>query len=294
MTAQTALKTALLVVISCAFFAGANACAKAVQLLEAGPALHPVQIAFSRFLFGFLTLLPFVLHRGRGVFRTSIPMKHGVRVVFGAAGVAASFAAVGMMPLADALAIAWTSPIFAMVFAILVLKEQLVPLRWFGAAVGLAGVVVMNQPGAGVFQTGAMIALLSALLVGAEVVTIRVLAQSDKPLTILAINNLAGLVISGLAAIPFMELPSWEQMPYLVGVGSIMVCGQLLFIKAAAMGEANFIAPFYYSTLLYAALFGLLFFDEVPGLHLIVGGGMIVASGLVIAFARPRARGRAT
>lgn len=288
MNTGTALKTALIVVISCAFFAGANACAKGVQLLEGGPELHPVQIAFSRFLFGFLTVLPFALGRGRAVFRTNIPLKHGIRVVFGAAGVAASFAAVGMMPLADALAIAWTSPIFAMGFAILVLKEKLVPVRWLAAAVGLAGVVVMTRPGAGVMQAGAAIALLSAILVGAEVVTIRILAQTDRPLTILVINNLAGLIISGLAALPFLQLPTSEQLPYLVGVGSIMVCGQLLFLKAAAIGEANFIAPFYYSTLLYAALFGLLFFGEVPGLHLLIGGGMIVASGLAIALIRPR------
>jgi drug/metabolite transporter (DMT)-like permease len=114
------------------------------------------------------------------------------------------------------------------------------------------------------------------------------LAQTDRPLTILAINNLAGLIISGLAALPFLQMPTADQIPYLVGVGSIMVCGQLLFLKAAAIGEANFIAPFYYSTLLYAALFGLLFFDEVPGLHLLIGGGMIVTSGLAIAFIRSR------
>lgn len=288
MNTASALKTALLVVVSCAFFAGANACAKGVQLLESGPDLHPVQIAFARFLFGFLTLLPFILRHGHAVFRTSIPLKHGLRVTFGAGGVAASFAAVGMMPLADALAIAWTSPIFAMGFAILVLREKLVPLRWLAAAVGLAGVVVMTRPGSGVFEAGAAIALLSAVLVGAEVVTIRILAQTDRPLTILAINNLAGLIISGLAALPFLEVPTAEQIPYLVGVGSIMVCGQLLFLKAAAVGEANFIAPFYYSTLLYAALFGLLFFGEVPGLHLLIGGGMIVVSGLAIALIRPR------
>ncbi|MEO9899804.1 DMT family transporter [Nisaea sp.] len=215
--------------------------------------------------------------------------KHGLRIVFGAAGVTASFAAVGMMPLADAIAIAWTSPIFAMIFAILFLRESIVPLRWVGAALGLVGVVVMNQPGAGVLQAGALVALLSAVLVGAEVVTIRLLAQSDDPLTILAINNLAGAVISGCAAIPVFQVPDIAQLPYLVGVGSIMVCGQLLFIRAAAMGEASFIAPFYYSTLIYAALFGLLFFGEIPGLNLLAGGALIVASGLVIAFARPRA-----
>lgn len=289
MPAGYAFKTAFLVVVSCAFFAAANACAKGVQILEVGPDLHPLQIAFSRFAFGFLTLLPFILRRGRGVFRTQVPVKHGLRIVFGAAGVTASFAAVGMMPLADAIAIAWTSPIFAMIFAILFLRERVVPLRWVGAALGLVGVVIMNQPGAGALQAGALVALLSAVLVGAEVVTIRLLAQSDDPLTILAINNLAGAVISGCAAIPIFQVPDVAQLPYLVGVGSIMVCGQLLFIRAAAMGEASFIAPFYYSTLIYAAIFGLLFFGEVPGLHLLAGGGLIVASGLVIAFARPRA-----
>ncbi|MEQ8333160.1 DMT family transporter [Nisaea sp.] len=288
MPAGSALKTALLVVVACAFFAGANACAKGVQILDAGPHLHPLQITFARFGFGFLTLLPFILRRGRNVFRTQVPAKHGLRIVLGAAGVTASFAAVGMMPLADALAIAWTSPIFAMLFAILFLHERLVPLRWFGAALGLAGVVIMNHPGAGVLQAGALIALLSAVLVGAEVVTIRLLAQSDKPLTILAINNLSGAVLSGLAAIPVFQMPDPAQLPYLVGVGSIMVCGQLLFIRAAAIGEASFIAPFYYSTLIYAGIFGLLFFGEVPGLHLFAGGGLIVASGLLIALIRPR------
>lgn len=288
MGSGSALKTALLVIFACAFFAGANACAKAVQIIPDGVTLHPLQIAFCRFFFGFLTLAPFLLRRGVAVFRTPIPGRHALRVLFGAGGVSLSFAAVGMMPLADALALAWTSPIFAMIFAILFLRERVVPLRWLGAAIGLGGVLVMNETGAGALQLGALVALASAVLIGAEVVTIRVLAQSDDPLSILAINNLAGLAISGLAAAPFLAVPSLDQVPYLVGVGAIMVCGQLLFLRAAAIGEASFVAPFYYSTLLYAALFGLLFFGEIPGLPLLIGGGMIIASGLIIALAKPK------
>lgn len=282
------IRAVFFVVTACAFFAGANTFAKAAQAMGAGPELHPFQIAFARFGFGFLTLLPFILRSGPSVFRTAIPMRHVLRVVFGAAGVAGSFTAVGLMPLADALAIAWTSPIFAMVFALLFLKERVVAVRWLGAAFGLAGVIVMTQPGAGMLQLGAMGALASAIFTGAEVVVIRTLAITDRPLTVLAINNLVGMIISGIVAAPFLQMPDPSQWPYLIGVGSMMVFGQLLFVRAAALGEANFIAPFYYSTLLYAALFGLLFFGEVPSLHLLIGGGLIVGSGLIIAFARPR------
>ena len=68
-----------------------------------------------------------------------------------------------------------------------------------------------------------------------------------------------------------------------------MVCGQLPFIRAAAISEASFIVPFYYSTLIYAAIFGFLFFAEVSGLSMMVGGGLIAVGGLVIAFSRPSA-----
>lgn len=280
------LRVAFLVVLAFAFVAGANGFAKAVQLLETGPVLHPFQIACARFTFGFLTLLPFALREGRTAFRTTMPFRHALRVLFGLAGVAATFMAVGMMPIADALAIAWAFPLFTMIFAVLFLRERPGPRRWAAAFVGFVGVVVMCQPGAGVLQTGALVALAGAVFMGAEVVVIRTIATIDRPLTILTINNLMGAVFSWLLAAPVLEVPTLTQMPYMVAVGSVMVCGQMLFIRAAALGEANFVAPFSYSTLIYAAIIGWLFFSETPGMHLLWGGGLIVLSGLVIALSR--------
>jgi drug/metabolite transporter (DMT)-like permease len=280
---------ALLVVLACVFFAGSNALGKAVQGALPGPALHPLQITAARFLFAFMALSPFIWWRGRGVWRTAAPWRHAQRVALGAAGVTLLFTALGSLRLADATAIVWSAPLFTLVFAAALMGEAVTARRWAAAGVGFLGVLVMLRPGAGIVEPMALVALLAAICVGAEVATIRVLAARDGALTILALNNAMGAALACLAALPVLVWPSPLQLLGLLGVGVVMVTGQAIFLLAAARAEASVLAPFYYATLLWAAAIGAVAFGEWPDAALLVGATLIVAAGVGVSLPTRRA-----
>lgn len=287
-SAKTSIaKTALLCTLGCGLFAAANACAKAALTMLPGPEMHPLQITAARFLFGALALAPFILRAGPAVLRSAVPLRHVQRIAFGLGGVTAMFFAVEAMPLADATAIGRTAPLFTLLFAALLLKEAVGRMRWLAAGVGFAGVVVVMQPTAASFDPVALVPLLAAFCTGAEVATIRTLALRDRPLTILALNNLGGAALACLAAAFVFVLPSWQQALALVAVGVGMVSGQALIVRGFAASEASVIAPFYYTTIAWAALIGVIVFDEPVTAAMTFGAGLIALAGVFVAIRPP-------
>ncbi len=208
--------------------------------------------------------------------------QHIGRVAMGLGGLICVLWALTALPLADVTAIAFSSPIFTMFFAVLFLGEVVGIRRPIAAAVGFCGVLVMVQPTSESFQILALVALVGAVFTGAEVTFIRALAQRDHPITILLINNGIGTLMALVIAIPVLQWPALHQWPFLIGVGVSMVIGQLIFVRAMARGEANFLAPFYYANLLYAAIYGYFIFGETLNWTNYVGAGLIIASGLYI------------
>ncbi len=281
-------RAAVLVLVACLFFAGMNVLAKAVGL-AGGADLHPLQITFFRYLFGTLTLLPVLAWRGPAVLRTTVGWRHLQRLAFGIGGLTTLFAAIGLMPLAEATAIGWSAPLFAVLLAALFLGEKVDRARWVAAGVGFLGVIVLARPTPAAFQPAALIAVASAVLTAAEVTTMRRLATIDPPLTTTAIVNIGGTVAAGLLALPFLAWPSPAQWPLLAGIGVLAAGGQLIFIRALAMAEASAVVPFYYATLVYAGLAGVFIFGEPASLPLLAGGALIVGAGIYLAIA---SRGR--
>ncbi len=274
-----ALAAAGLTLVACVFFAAANAAAKAVQLDGAIP---PQQVTAARFVFGALTLLPWIVAvRGRGL-ATAVPHLHALRVGFGVAGVLCMFAALAHLPLAEVTAIAWANPLIAMLLAALFLGDRISARRWLWAVVGFAGVLIMLRPSGAAFAVEGLFALGAALFVGAEVATIRALALRDRPLTVLVVANGGGAVAASALALPVLVWPSAWQWPLLAATGIAMVAGQLLFLGAIRLRETSFVAPFYYATLVFAFAFGMVLFGEVPDLWVYVGAGAIVASGIAV------------
>lgn len=286
-------RAALLCVIACAFFASANALGKAAQSIVPGPDLHPLQVTAARFLFALIALLPFIAQRGLGTYRTAIPFRHLQRTLLGVAGVTCIFTAVHAMPLADATAIVWAAPLFTLVFAAWFLREHVGIVRWLAAGIGFAGVAVLMQPTGAAFEPAALIALAAALFTGAEVATIRILARRDATLTVLAINNTLGAVIALLAASFVFVTPSWPQAATLAGVGVVMVTGQAILLKSLAIAEASAMAPFYYATIVWSAVIGVVVFDEILTWRLFLGAVLIALGGIAVAFKRRPALHRA-
>lgn len=280
-----------LMLVGCALVAATTLIAKLLGPAYYGDdALHPLQVTAGRFFFAAMVLVPFLVARPPH-FRRTRWWNHALRVVFGWIGVSCLFAASAQMRLADATAISFLNPIVAMILSIPILGERVGAWRWSAAAVAFAGAVILAQPGSDAFQPIALVALIAAIFLGAEGVLIKPLADCEPPLRILAIANVFGALLALTAAFFVWRWPLPGQWALLAALGTIMVTVQALFIQAMRRGDASFVMPFFYTTLIFASLYDLVIFDELPTRPGWIGAGLIVVGALTIAW-RERIRRR--
>lgn len=286
---QRPLLAVALMLSATAFIAATTLFAKALGSATLGDPLHPVQITSGRFVFAFMGLGIAAL-----ILRLRIERVHwGLhlrRTALGAGGVTLMFAAVAFIPLADATAISFLNPVFAMLFAIPLLGERVGPWRWLAAAMAFAGALILLRPGAGVIQTGALLALGAAMLLGLEIIFIKRLSRVERPFQILLINNMVGLCVIALPAWWVWQVPSGAQWGALVALGLAMACAQTCFLNAVARADTSFVVPFSYATLLFAAAYDGAIFGIWPDAVSLLGAGVIVAGAVLLAWREGRAR----
>lgn len=278
-----------LALVACAFFAGINVLARYLTTLNESP-LHPFQISFGRYVVAVLLLSPWLCFHGRDVLRTGKPASYVLRCSAGVGAGSCIFASVAVMPLAEVTAITYSSPLFVLLLAALLLREKVHAGRWLVTGLGFGGVLLMTAPGASAFQPMALIALLGALFMAGELIALRHITLTDSAATALLLTNVVGLFISGALALLVWRTPDAVECQLLFGIGAVTVTGQALFVYAARLGEASLLAPLLYSTLIYATLFGFFLFDESPSLRSVAGAALIVAAGLGLGWLERRVR----
>ncbi|MDO5658200.1 MAG: DMT family transporter [Paracoccus sp. (in: a-proteobacteria)] len=283
--------TVALMVAATALFASTTLLAKAIGSGALGQPIHPLMVSFGRFVFAALgvalvtaALRPSV---SRPAWRT-----HLARTLCGWGGITLMFAAVAAMPLPDATAIGFLSPVFTMMLAIPLLGERVGPIRWAAAAIALGGAVILLRP-AGAIQPAALLALGAAMAMGLEAIFIKRLTGREKPLQILLVNNAMGAGIACLAVIWVWSQPNPQQWAALIGIGLLMACGQALNLLAMRRDDASFVVPFFYLTLIWAALFDLWVFGVLPDRVSVIGAAVLLAGALLLVW-RDRVRGGVT
>lgn len=290
--AESPALAAVMILVATAFIAGTTLIAKALGTGVLGPALHPFQISFGRFLFAFLAFATaMALLRPR---LTPVhPGLHFGRTIFGWGGVTLMFAAVAHIPLADATAISFLNPVFAMVLAIPLLGERVGRVRWSAAAIALIGALILLRPTPGAFEAAALLALAAAAIMGMELIFMKKLVRREGPFQILLINNSIGLCIAALAAITIWQPLAPVQWAALAALGLLMACAQVFFINAMARADASFVAPFSYATLVFAAAYDFLGFGIAPDAVTVLGAGVILAGAGLLAWREGRLRASA-
>lgn len=268
-------------VAASALIAATTLIAKALGLGAGGEALHPLQISAGQFAFALITLSFFALWL-RPVFAGARWSLHVGRSVCGWAGVTLMFAAAARIPLADATAISFLSPLVTMGLAIAFLGERIGRWRWTAAAISVCGAIVLLRPGTDAFHLAALLALGAALLMGAEAVFIKRLSDTEPPLRILIINNLIGTMIAGTAAAAVWTGVSAQQWLLLAMLGIAMVSAQALFIQALRRTDASFAVPLFYLTLVFAAAYDFALFGQGLATATVIGATLIVAGAVVI------------
>ena len=175
-TRHTPLAAAGFMLLASSLIAGTTLMAKLVGRDVLGAPLHPLQISHGRFMFAFLAISTVVAITRPKIRAPNLPL-HVARSVAGWTGISLLFAAVTFIPLADATAISFLNPVFAMLLAIPLLGERVGPWRWIAAAIALSGAVILIQPGAGSFHPAALLAMAAAAVMGLEITLIKRLAD---------------------------------------------------------------------------------------------------------------------
>jgi len=279
---QPTTQSIVLVLVSVALFALLSLVAKLLGTDTLGPPLHPMQISAARFIVALLFLSTIVLFKP--VSFDHVPWGlHLRRGIAGWCGVTCLFTAAIVMPLADATAISFLSIIVTLGLSVFMLKERAGPRRWGAAIIALIGALLITRPGTSAFQPVALIALLAAVFIGFEIIFIKQLSGREPVLRILIINNMIGAIISA-AVIGFVwQAPTAAQWLLIILIGFLMIGVQATNILAMQRGDASFVAPFWFATPAFAAIYDYLAFSQTIstpsglGIALIISGGIFIS-----------------
>jgi drug/metabolite transporter (DMT)-like permease len=226
--------------------------------------------------------------------RTTRLPAHGRRAAYGLTGMFFVYGAVMLLPLAEATAISFTAPFFAVVLSFLLFKEKVGAYRWGAVAFGFAGVLVLTQPGFGlaggtsVDTLGAVVGLIAAFLVALISFQVQDLNTTEAPWSIVFWFVLFTTPVAALP-MPFVYEP---HEPEVWGIILAMaLCGalaQILLTSSLRFGSAGVILLMDYTALLWATWYGFTVFDRAPPASLWIGAPLIIGAGVLI-FVRERA-----
>ncbi|WP_264656162.1 DMT family transporter [Azospirillum canadense] len=251
-----------------------------------------VEVAWARFAVHFLIAFLLVSIRAPHAIRSQRP---GVQILRSALlGVLTLLAALSyrLLPFVDVAAIANAAPVFVTVLSIPILKERVGWRRWLGVLAGFVGAMLIIGPASLTFQWFILLPLAAALCNALYQIVTRVLRGSDPTMTTFFYTSLAGTVMTS-AALPWNWMtPDPTAVALMVLLGTIGACSHFCLIRAYTAADAATVAPFGYTSLVWAVLYGLLVFGEVPSATTLAGGLVIVGSGLYI-FHREQRKGRA-
>ncbi|MFM2130039.1 MAG: hypothetical protein RL477_1585 [Pseudomonadota bacterium] len=245
--------------------------------------IHSFQVVFFRCLIGAIALVPFIFRAGTNALKTKRPFLLLARTLVGTLGMFCVFYSFQNMPLAEAVAIIFSRPLFAVFLAIPFLGEVVGWRRMLAAFVGFAGILIMVRPGTAAFQPVALVALLGAFTAGAIAIIIKQLSKTESTTTIVIWFAITGAIVSAIPAMTVWVWPTPEQWLWLTAIGVIGIAGQAALTRGFGTGETSFVTPFDYSRLIFATVFGIMVFSEMPDFWKAAGAVVIVGSGYYIA-----------
>ncbi len=252
--------------------------------------LPGIEVAWLRYLVFVVMTVPLLL-RGGGVLRTARPGAQVGRAVAAAASTSLFIVAFGVMPVANATAVGFMAPVVVTAMAALVLREKVGVRRWSAALVGLAGVVVIVQPGGSTFALASLIPLCGSIASASAVIGTR-LVKDDQPETTLLYAALIGFAVVSVVTASVWQTPTWNQVAVGGITGFFATLASLMQVYAYRNAPASLLAPFSYTQLLWAAGLGYFVFGTVPGPAMLVGAAIIAASGIYTGW-REAVRGKA-
>lgn len=241
-------------------------------------------MVFFRNGFGLLALAPLLLRSGVSL-KTEHPRWHVGRALFGVTAMYCFFYALGKLPLADAVLLNYTAPIFTPLVALLWLHER-VPsnVRW-AIGVGFVGVLLILKPGHDLFSPATLVGLASGVFAALAMTSIRRMAQTEPALRIVFYFAVVATAVSAVPLLWAWRSVAWIDLIPLAGLGVLASIGQLFLTKAYTLAPAARVGALTYATVVFAAALGWIFWGETLDIFSL-GGALLVGVGGALAMRR--------
>jgi drug/metabolite transporter (DMT)-like permease len=246
--------------------------------------IYPVgEVMFFRSLSSLVVCAAVILPvTGLAVFATKRPRDHIGRGLSQAISQTFTVIALSLMPLAGAIAINFSAPLFAALISVIWLGERAGAIRWAVLLFGFCGVLIVTDPGADSLQVGALFALANAVMYGSVTVAVRSMTKTESSNTLL-MWQMAILAVAHTFLLAFgFRWPGPADAAMLAASGVANALAQYFWTQALRLGPAAAVSPFYYFLLVWALLIDFVVWGSVPTAGLLIGASIVVASGLFL------------
>ncbi|MET3519681.1 DMT family transporter [Mesorhizobium abyssinicae] len=240
------------------------------------------QVVLIRSIGAFIVLGPMIANQGTGrLFSLDRPMLQVLRVVATTLDTGFFYAAVVYLPLADVMSFYMAGPIYVAALSHLLLGEKVGWRRWLAILVGFCGVLIILKPSSAAFSMSSGFALVGSIAFGFAIILGRRL-RGTSDTTLVTWQTIGTLVVGGVLTIGAWRTPSALDFGAMLLLGVVSCAAHLMITRALKLAPASTLAPLHYSLLLWAIVFGLAFFGDVPSLRILVGSAIVVLAGIFI------------
>ena len=271
-----------------------------IKLLSTSIPVH--EIVFVRGLVAAPLIFLYVHYdSGLGALTTQRPWLHAVRAVAMFISYMAFYLALAAVPLTTAVALFFTAPLMITALSIPMLGEKVGWRRWLGVLIGFSGVLVILRPGLASIEPAALLAIVSALAYSLAQLLGRRLGATDSAAVMSFYMAIMFIYLGGLLGLAFgsgefsdgtdpaldflfreWTVPTWLEVAMIGTIGVISAMGFVLLTQAYRVGEANKIAPFEYTVMIWASILSFVFFGSIPDAFTVLGASLIAASGIYV------------
>lgn len=279
MTAPAGVHRAAWLMLASTFFFGLMA----VAIRLASAHLHAFEIAFFRSFFGLLAAALLLLRHGPQLLSTTQLPRYILRCVIGVLAMFAGFWAIGHLPLAQAVSLSYSTPLFVTIAAVWLLHEQVRARRWAAVLAGLVGVLVIVRPGADSFTTASLVALLAAVLSGLVAIQIKQLSETEPADRIVLWTTALWVPMSLGPALLVWRWPQGMTWLWVAAAGVLGTGGHMLWTRALKLGDVSALTPISFMQLPVVVVAGFLLFDERLDRYTLLGALIIFTANAYIA-----------
>jgi drug/metabolite transporter (DMT)-like permease len=255
----------------------------AIVIRLASKQLHAFEIAFFRNFFGFAFTLPLFFKHGSTILKTDKLHMYIGRCLIGIISMMCGFWAIVHLPLAEAVTISYSTPLFVTILAVLFLGEVVKLRRWSAVLAGFIGVLIIMQPGSHSFSADMMIALVAAVMSAVVAISIKILSRTEKADAIVIYTTMLWVPMSLLPAVFVWEWPQGITWLWIIAAGFFGTTAHLCWTRALKLGDASMLTPISFFQVPVVAIGAWIIFDEKVGTATLIGASIIFISNAYIA-----------